>query len=96
MLKNNWDRSTLSKCYGPIVDYSIILMLFIHPSSCCHGWGFLGYRRLVLNRVHKQNSQSDINDAGKRQQRTEEDAEDTHGFVSAQIFAAQHDAEGGE
>ena len=40
-------------------------------------------------RIYKEKCQPDIDDAGQRQQRTEKDAKDVCGFVSAQIFAAQ-------
>lgn len=50
-------------------------------------------RRLILHRIHKEKGQTDIQDAGQRQQHTDTDTEDAHGFVSAQIFTAQHDAD---
>lgn len=49
-------------------------------------------RRLTLHGTYKEKGQTNINDAGQRQQRTEKDAKDVCGFVSAQIFAAQHNA----
>lgn len=53
-------------------------------------------RRLMPHRIYKEKRQPDIDDAGQRQQRTEKDAEDVGGFASVQVFAAQHDAGGGQ
>lgn len=69
-----------------IKTFSYILL------SCHHCRDLLlRYWRLILHCVHKQDSQPNITDAGQCQQRTKEDAKDTRGSASAQIFAAQHD-----